>query len=105
MRRPTTAEAFLDEQEAQAIERVTLAVNGLGDDLCAATAARERIRAHPLAAVGLGALAGFVGGPTLLRAMQSLLGSVSHGAPSNARRSNSLPGVVLASVRSLRARR
>lgn len=103
--RPRTAEELLDQEEARALQRMTHSVQRLGDDLCAATAARERIRRHPLAAVGLGAVIGFVVGPPALGACKALLGSTSMAANPDSKRSRRLPGVSLDTLRFLRTGR
>lgn len=80
-------------------------VQRLGDDLCAATHVRERIRRHPLTAIGLGAVLGFVGGPLVLGACKTLLTSAAGAARPSANRSGRVPGFFRASLRFLRGDR
>jgi hypothetical protein len=98
-------EQFLEQEEARALQRVTASVERLGDDVCAASSVRERIRRHPLTAVGLGAVLGFVAGPPLLHAFQRLLGSSAGRAVAASNRSGALLGIVGSSLRSLRGGR
>jgi hypothetical protein len=72
MRRPKTAEELLDREEAFALQRIACATERFGDDLCEAGRLRAHIREHPLVAVGLGGLLGFLCGPPAMR----LLGRV-----------------------------
>jgi hypothetical protein len=109
--RPATPEEFLDCEEALAIQRIADSVQRLGDDLCAATDLRRRIRRHPFLATGLGGFAGFVGGPLMLRALKGML-TLTSCVPNpsfvpnlSSRRPHTLPGLVLASMRVVRARR
>jgi hypothetical protein len=101
---PRTAAELLDREEALAIQRITNTLGSVGEDLCAATALRPAIRGHPLLAVGLGAVAGFFGGPVLLKASRRLVGGVPSmlGAVSNP--TKHLKGIALASLRAVRAR-
>jgi hypothetical protein len=101
---PATAEELLDREEALAIQRIASSVQRVGDDLCAATDARGRIRRHPFLATGLGALAGFVGGPLILRGLKRVLTMTSNTTNSASSRPHTLPGLVMASLRGVRAR-
>jgi hypothetical protein len=98
---PTTVEGLLDHEEALAIQRIADSVQRLGDDLCAATGVRERIRRHPFVATGLGAIVGFIGGPLILQAFERASGVSNSASP----RTQSLPGLVLTSLRAVRSYR
>ena len=104
-RQPVTADEFLDYQEALAIQRIASSVQRLGDDLCVAADVRQRIRRHPFLATALGALAGFVGGPLLLRNFRRLLTATSNMGNSTSRLPGNLPDLVMASLRIACARR
>lgn len=101
---PATVAALLDHEEALAIQKIADSVQRLGDDLCVATDLRRRIRRHPFLATGIGALAGFVGGPALLKVVQRISASIPSAPNSAPRPSHSLPGLVLATLRGVRAR-
>lgn len=101
---PATVQALLDHEEALAIQRIAGSVQRLGDDLCVATDLRRRIRRHPFLATGLGALAGFVGGPLLLRVFQRISTMIPSVPKSASGRSHTLPGLVLATLRGVRVR-
>lgn len=104
-RPPTTAEELLDHEEALAIQRIASSVERLGEGLCVATDLRPRIRRHPFLATGIAAVAGCVGAPLLLRALGRLPAVGSSLANFALRRNHSLPGLALASLRAVRARR
>jgi hypothetical protein len=106
-RRPRhkTVEELLDHEEALAIQRITVSVQRLGGDLCAAADLRRRIRSHPFIATGLAALAGFAGSKLGLRAIGSLSTMTSSLAGLAAQRPITLPGLVMTSLRLVRARR
>jgi len=101
---PTTVEALLDHEEGLAIQRIADSVQRLGNDLCAAADLRRRIRSHPFAATGFSAFMGFVGGPLVLKAFKRVLTMASRIPNPAPRRSITLPGLVLASIRAVRAR-
>ena len=104
-RRPATAEELLDHEEALAIQRVAGSVQRLGDDVLAATDLRGRIRRHPLLAIGIGAVSGFLGGPLLLGALKRVM-TMAAGVPNPASpRPYALSGLVWSQLRSVRARR
>lgn len=102
---PATAAELLDQEEALAIQNVADSALRLGDDLSAAADLRGRIRRHPFLAIGLGAVAGFVGGPLLLRASKRLLSSASGVALAASARPQALSGFLRTSLRAVRARR
>ncbi len=105
--RPRTVEQLLDREEALATQRISESLQLLGEDLCRATDLRERIRRRPFLAAGLGACLGFLGGPLLLRAFQHVLratSSIPIPIP-GARPPFAVPGLVLASLRSIEGRR
>lgn len=102
---PTTAEELLDHEEALALQKIADSARRLGDDVCAAADLRRRIRRHPLLASGLGVFVGYVGGPLFLRAFERILALTSSVPAPAARRPHTLPGLVLASLRVVRARR
>ncbi len=102
---PTTVEALLENEEALAIQRIADSVQRLGDDVCAATGVRERIRRHPFVAAGIGAVCGFVGGPLILQSLERILtatSGVSNAAPARMR---PLPELLMTSLRAIRSRR
>ncbi len=81
----------------------------LSEAVCTATDLRARIRRHPWSAVGIGALLGYFGWPTLLRASRhalpiakSAMGAMGAAQPANGARD--LRGLILASLPGMRAR-
>jgi hypothetical protein len=100
-----TVEALLDHEEALAIQRIADSVQRLGDDLCAASGVREKIRRHPFLATGVGAVCGFVGGPLLLRACERLLVATTGISDSAQPSAHSLPELVRTSLRAIWSRR
>jgi hypothetical protein len=98
-------EQLLDCQEALAIQRIADSVQRFGENVCVAADVRGKIRRHPLTAVGLAALSGFIGGPLILRNVQGWAASASTLAKSTSLRPPNLPDLVLASLRVARARR
>jgi hypothetical protein len=76
----------------------------VSEELCVATGLRPVIRRHPLLAIGLSSVAGFFGGPMLLRASRRLIGGLPSMLGSLASPSKSLQGIALASLRAVRAR-
>lgn len=102
--RPKTVEQLLDREEALAVQRITHAVQRVGEEFAVATDLRARIRRHPYLSTALGACLGYLGGPlvgrTLKRALNATAGIPIPGGPAP----RSLPGVILASVRSAYAR-
>lgn len=102
---PATAEQLLDHEEARAIHEIADSVQRLGDDPSVAANLRRRIRPHPLRAAGPGASLGFVGGPLILRAFERMLTATSSVPNPASRRLHTLPGLVLASLRVVRAGR
>lgn len=78
---PATAKELLDREEARAIQGLTDSVQRLGDDLCAATDLRGRIRRHPFLAVGLaagtGVFLGCAGGSSVPRILRRILSTTS----------------------------
>lgn len=103
-RLPTTVEQLLDHEEALAIQRIADSVQRLGEDLCAATGARESIRRHPFVATGLGAVIGFVAGPLILKAFERILLATSSVTNSASPRTPAIPALVLTSIRAVRSR-
>src|SRR5688572_10695960 len=103
-RPPLTPQAFLDDQESQAIQRIVDSVQRLGEDLCVATDIRGRIRRHPLAATGLGVLLGYAGGPLILRAFAGLLAARSLVRSPVSLPPRTVPGLVMTSLRLVRPR-
>jgi hypothetical protein len=96
---------LLDNEEALAIQRIASTVQRFGDDLCVAADVRQRIRRHPFLATGLGAFAGFVGGPPILRTVVRLLTATSNKSKSTSPVPGNFPELVMASLRIARARR
>ena len=95
---------MLDREESLAIQSIAGSVQRLGDGVLAATDLRGRIRRHPFLAIGIGALSGFLGGPLLFGALKRVVTN-SSGAPNHASGSlHGLPGLVIASLRGVRAR-
>src|SRR5690349_23443140 len=94
--RAKTVEQLLDREEALAIQRVSEALQHVGEELCGATDLRGRIRRSPYLAAGLGACLGFVGGPWVLRTLGHVLGAAS---------AIPIPRAVLASLRGIRGLR
>lgn len=78
-----------------------MSVRRLGDDLCESTAIRERIRRHPIATMGLGALAGVALGPLLVRALPRLFGTVALVRGLVPKSTSLLPRVAADAIRSL----
>ena len=78
---PATAKELLDREEARAIQEITDSVQRLGDDLCAATDLRAKIRRHPFLAVGLstgtGVFLGCAGGSSVPRILRRILSATS----------------------------
>ena len=64
---PTTPEEFLDRTEARARQRIARATRRFGDELGDATGLKGPIRSHPYLGVAAGLVAGFFGGPPLVR--------------------------------------
>ena len=102
---PRTVEALLDQQEALALQQLTDTLQRVGEELILATRLRPRIRRHPLLAVGLGALAGFFGGPLLVRGARRVLTMLPAGLGLAARSPQELFGLASSSLRALRPRR
>jgi hypothetical protein len=96
---------LLDNEEALAIQRIATTVQRFGDDLCVAADVRQRIRRHPFLATGLGVLAGFVGGPPILRTVKRLLTATSDKGKAASRLPGNFQELVMASLRIARARR
>ena len=65
--RPRTPEEFLDRTEAKTRRRISSATRRFGDELGDATGLRGPISRHPFISVAVGLVAGFLGGPALLR--------------------------------------
>lgn len=65
--RPRTPEEFLDRTEAETRKRISSATRRFGDELGDATGLRGPIRRHPFIGMAVGVIAGFLGGPALLR--------------------------------------
>ena len=99
-----TEEELLDHEESRAIQRITGSVQRLGDDFLVATDLRERIRRHPFMATGIGALAGFVGGPLLFGAFRRTLAMTSTETNPASRPLQTLPRLLLTTLRGVRAR-
>jgi hypothetical protein len=98
-------EALLDQEEALALQQLTGSVQRLGEELSLASGLRPRIRRHPLLAVGLGALAGLLGGPALVRGSRRALGALPTALGLAPRGGHDLSSIALASLRALRPRR
>jgi len=64
---PTTPDDFLDRTEAATRRRIASATRRFGDELGEATGLRDPIRRHPFIGVTAGLVAGFLGGPALVR--------------------------------------
>jgi len=96
-------EELLDQEEALAIQRITESVHSTGEELCSAAELRPTIRRHPFLAVGLGAAAGFFGGPLLVRSSRRLLTKLPATLGALSGRASSLQGIALASLRAVRA--
>lgn len=88
-----------------AIQRITDSVQRLGADLCDATDLRRSIRRHPFVAMGLGAFAGFLGSPLILRGVRRILAMTSSAPKPASWWPSTLPNLVLESLRGIRARR
>jgi hypothetical protein len=102
---PTTVEELLAREEALAIQRIAGSVQRLGEDVCAVADLRRRIREHPILSTGLGALLGFVGGPLVPRAVVRISKMTSRAAVPASGMPRTLPGLVWASLRAVRAHR
>jgi len=75
----------------------------VGDDLLGTTDLRGRIRRHPFLAAGLGAGLGFVAGHLVLRTIKRAVSSPSRMSFPGARTAYDLAGVVVESLRKVRA--
>jgi len=103
--RATTVEQLLDREEALALQRISTAVQNVGEGLLAATDLRGSIRRHPFLTAGLGVCLGFVGGPFVLRTFKRVLGASSRIPIPGAGPLHDFPGLVLASLWGSRGRK
>ena len=102
--RPRTVEQLLDREEALAYQRISAALQRAGEGLLEATDLRARIRRHPFLAAGLGVGLGFFGGSFALRTLKRVVSATSSIPIPGARPPYALPGILIASLRGIRAR-
>ncbi len=86
------------------MQTITGSLQVTTDETLIALDLRRRIREHPLSALGVAAVMGFLAGPELLRACKRVLKAGVALGPAAARGGLGLPGVVRASLEAVRAR-
>ncbi len=101
----TTPEALLDREEALAIQRLTGSIQRVSDEIIEAVDLRARIRRNPWIAVGIGATAGFLGGPFVLRLLKNFSSASSVARTLVSPQSTNLQSLALAYARELGTRR
>src|SRR5688500_1622423 len=69
-RADSAIEALLERESARAVEDVAASLQRAGEDLVTATDVRRRIRSHPLLAAAIAGVAGWLGGPLVVRLLQ-----------------------------------